>query len=195
MVLDAAEALVMEQGFGATAIDRVIERAGVTKGAFFYHFANKAALARALIERYAETDTKILKDCFDRAEGMSRDPLQQVLILVGLLREIVAGLTGPNPGCLFASFVYEARLFDDDTLKVARDAMLAWRERLRVKFEEAMARRKPRVPVDAESLADLLNVILEGAFVQSRLYAEPGAMADQLGHYRNYLELLFGDEP
>ena len=192
-ILDAAEALIMEQGFGATAIDRVIARAGVTKGAFFYHFENKAALARALVDRYAESDGRILEDCIGRAEAMSRDPLQQVLILVGLLREMAAGMKGPNPGCLFASFVYEAGLFDEDTLRVAREQMLAWRERLGAKLAEAMERRTPRLPVSAQSLADLLNVIVEGAFIQSRLYKEPGAMADQLGHYRDYLELLFAD--
>ena len=44
-IMDAAERLILEQGFGGTSIDRVIEGAGVTKGTFFYNFRTKTDLA------------------------------------------------------------------------------------------------------------------------------------------------------
>ena len=45
-ILDAAEALVLDHGYGATSIDQILEKTGITKGAFFYHFKSKAALAQ-----------------------------------------------------------------------------------------------------------------------------------------------------
>ena len=67
-ILDAAQALVLEQGFGGTSVDAVIESAGTTKGGFFHHFRSKQELARALVERYAAEDMALLDDLFDRAE-------------------------------------------------------------------------------------------------------------------------------
>jgi TetR/AcrR family transcriptional repressor of nem operon len=41
-IMDAAQGLILQQGFAATSIDEIIERTGVTKGAFFYHFKSKS---------------------------------------------------------------------------------------------------------------------------------------------------------
>lgn len=190
-ILDAAEALVLEQGFAASSVERVIERAGITKGSFFYHFATKADLAQALVQRYADRDAEHLERNLTRAEALARDPLQQVLVFVGLLREEAAALAGPAPGCLFASFVYEAQLFDDRTHAIIADAMARWRARFGAKLAQAIARHPPRLPVAAEGLADMIVAIFEGAFILSRVHKAPAIVAAQLDHYRNYLELLF----
>lgn len=190
-LLDAAESLVLEQGFAATSVDAVIERAGVTKGAFFHHFPAKAELARALVERYAAADAAHLDALLARAERLTRDPLQQLLLFVGLSEEAAEELAGPRPGCLFASYCYEAGLFDEGTHAVIRAAVARWRERLGAKLREVAARHPPRIDVDPEGLADLLFVIFEGAFVLSRTMDERRAVAAQLRHFRSYLELLF----
>lgn len=191
-ILDSAQALVMEQGFAATSVDAIVERAGMTKGAFFHHFESKSALARALVERYAETDERQLHDTMARAERLSRDPLDQLLLFGGFLEEFWREMEAPMNGCLFASYVYEAQLFDDHTHAVIRHAMLEWRHALARKLREAMEVHPPRVAIDPESVADLVTVIFEGAFVVARSTGESDMIADQLRHYRNYLELLFG---
>ncbi|MGE0735388.1 MAG: TetR/AcrR family transcriptional regulator [Alphaproteobacteria bacterium] len=190
-ILDAAEALVLRQGFAATSIDRVIDNAGITKGTFFYHFKTKNDLALALVDRYARMDAHNLETNLLRAEKLSRDPLQQVLIFVGLFREMLDGLTEPAPGCLFASYCVEAQLFDVQTHKVIRDAMQHWRERLGAKFDEVIARYPPHQKVAAAELADMITVVFEGGFIMSKIMTEPNLVAAQLDHYRNYLELLF----
>src|SRR5687767_15426039 len=80
-ILDAAQALILDHGFGATTVDAVVTRAGITKGAFFHHFASKAELARSLVERYAEMDRQHLAHHLERARKLASDPLQQVLLL------------------------------------------------------------------------------------------------------------------
>ena len=67
-ILDAAHGLALRRGFGATSIDRVIEAAGITKGAFFYHFDNKGELGRALVERYARYEQTLIDEFVERAE-------------------------------------------------------------------------------------------------------------------------------
>lgn len=190
-IMDAAEALILQSGFAGTSIDRIIDQAGITKGTFFYHFESKAELAHTLVERYAASDLDKLDTNMARAEQLSRDPLQQLLIFVGLFREEAAELAEPYPGCLFASYVYEAGLFDASTLATIARTFETWRGRLSAKIAAAAERHPPRFPISHESLADMLTVVFEGAFIMSMTLKEPALLADQIDHYRNYLELLF----
>ncbi len=50
-ILDAAEGLFFESGVSRTSLEQIAEAAGVTRGAIYWHFADKAALFRALHER------------------------------------------------------------------------------------------------------------------------------------------------
>lgn len=196
-LLDAAERRILDHGFAATAVDAIIEDAGVTKGAFFHHFPSKTDLAHALVERYAAADAAQLEAFMQRAERLARDPLQQLLVFVGLFEEALEEIRDPRPGCLFASFCYEAGLFDAETHAVIRGAVVHWRERLGGKLAEVAAKHPPRLEVDLQSLTDLMFVVFEGAFVLSRTMEDREALGSQLRHYRNYLELLFapGERP
>src|SRR5262245_48000912 len=53
-ILDVAERLVQERGFNGFSYADIASELGVTKAALHYHFASKADLGDALIERYAE---------------------------------------------------------------------------------------------------------------------------------------------
>lgn len=60
-LLRAAEALVREEGFAALSVERVAARAGVSKGAFFHHFATRHAMVEALLTAAAtDLETNIL---------------------------------------------------------------------------------------------------------------------------------------
>jgi TetR/AcrR family transcriptional regulator, transcriptional repressor for nem operon len=189
--MDAAQDLILQQGFAATAIDQIIERTGITKGAFFYHFKSKSDLAHALVERYAAGDAEHLERTLDRAEKLSRDPLQQVLIFVGLLQEEAGELTEPFKGCLYASYCYEAQLFTEETIGIIQSGVSYWRERFAGKLQAVLDRHPPRLPATAEELSGMILAVFEGSFVLSKALAEPQYIAEQLGQYRNYLELLF----
>lgn len=193
-ILDAAEALVLDQGFSGTSLDRVLARTGFTKGAFFYHFRSKADLARALVERYAERDRERLEAFLARAEALSGDPLDQVLLFVGQFEEVAETLGEPEPGCLFASYCYESGQFDPETIAVIGATFEVWRHRLGEKLEAVTERYPPRLPVDPAGLADLLTTVFEGAFIMAKTLKDPYIVAGQLGHYRNYLQLLFRPE-
>ena len=194
-ILDAAQQLVLEQGFGGTSVDAVIQSAGTTKGGFFHHFHSKQELARGLLERYVAEDMAFLDDLFERAERLSRDPLQQLLLFVGLQEEAADQLSGDNPGCLYASFAYERELVDELTREAIADACRRWRERTRAKLDEVVAQYPPRLDVDVDTLADEGLALFEGAYVLSRALGEPELLKGQLRHFRNYLELLFSPTP
>ena len=194
-ILDAAQALILESGFAATTVDAVIGRAGLTKGAFFHHFHSKADLAEAVMRRYAETDGAHAERILTRAETLSRDPLQQVLIAMRLFEEEAAALSQPFEGCLYASFCCEAQLFDDRVLEIIRATFAACRKRSGAKLAAAMTRHPTRFPVTPESLVDLFMAAAEGAYIISRLEQRTDVIAEQFRHLRNYFELLFEPAP
>lgn len=193
-IMDVAESLMLDHGFAATSVEAIVRGVGVTKGAFFHHFRTKTELAHALVERWARLDEEHLAENMDRAERLSRDPLQQLLLFVGLFEESMGSLSEPYPGCLLASAVHEAELFDAATHERIRDSVLTWRQRLRSKLDEVVAEHPPRLDVDLDVVADQLWSTFEGAFILSRTMREAGAVAEQLRQYRNYLELLFRDD-
>ena len=50
-VLDAAEAVFAERGFGGATTREIAERAGIAKRMLFYYFASKEVVYRAVLER------------------------------------------------------------------------------------------------------------------------------------------------
>ncbi|MEZ5100766.1 MAG: TetR family transcriptional regulator [Thermoleophilia bacterium] len=172
-ILERAQELVLDQGFAATSVDAVIAGAGVAKGAFFHHFPSKAALARSLVERWAEAEAEHYDAFMARAERLATDPLQQLLVFVGLWEEAAEGMTMSEQGCLFASFVYERGLMDAETRAVVAGGIARWRELLSAKLRQVAEAHPPRREVDLESLADELVVLFEGAFVVARALGAP----------------------
>jgi TetR/AcrR family acrAB operon transcriptional repressor len=53
-LLDAAEALFAERGVSRTSLQDIARAAGVTRGAVYWHFADKAELFNAMMERTTE---------------------------------------------------------------------------------------------------------------------------------------------
>jgi AcrR family transcriptional regulator len=49
-ILDAAAEVFDERGFSGASLSEILAKAGVTKGALYFHFASKEELAQALIE-------------------------------------------------------------------------------------------------------------------------------------------------
>lgn len=194
-ILDAASRLVVERGFGATTVDAVLEAAGTTKGAFFHHFASKAALGHALVERYAAGDHAMLEEFMARAEAASDDPAEQVVEFLRLFEETAGEIANEESGCLYVSFVQQSQLVDETTLDVIVAAVLTARERLAAKLEAAAALHPPRLDVDPTSVADLVFTTFEGAFILVRTLGDPELMRGQLSHLRRYVELLFELEP
>lgn len=190
-ILDAAEALVLERGFAGTSVDKVVERSGITKGAFFYHFKSKADLGRAFIERYADRDIAHLNATMVRAEKLSGDPLQQLLIFVGLLQEEADALLEPAPGCLFASYLYGRMEYPEDVSEITRRSLLCWRAALTRKLEQVRDLYPPHAEVDLAALADGLTAVVEGGYVMAKALGNPKALVAQFEMYKRHLELLF----
>lgn len=59
-ILDAAEQVFCEQGVAGATLEKISRAAGVTRGALYWHFADKTDLLRALHERAAPPQVEII---------------------------------------------------------------------------------------------------------------------------------------
>ncbi len=53
-ILDVATGLFLTEGYGATSIEAVAQRAGISKRTFYHRFADKAALFDAVVRRIVQ---------------------------------------------------------------------------------------------------------------------------------------------
>jgi len=193
-IMDVAQQMVLEVGLSGTSVEKVIEKADVTKSTFFYHFKTKHDLAGALIERYASDDRDHFGEFMLKAEQLSRDPLQQLLIFIGLFIEMTEQLEEPFPGCLYASYCYQSGTISADMLETIAKMMHFWRERLSNKLEYIVKLYPPKIPVEHYQVSDHLLTTFEGAFILSKIMKEPKLASEQLIQCRNYIELLFSKD-
>lgn len=67
-IIDTAVELFSELGYGETGLADVLQRAGVSKGAFYYHFDSKEAVAKAIIDEFDNRAAIAVEENFDPSE-------------------------------------------------------------------------------------------------------------------------------
>ncbi len=192
-ILATAEGLILQRGYSGTSIEELIGAAGITKGGFFYHFDGKRDLAKSLIFRYLDNDVKFFAGLAERAQSLTEDPLQQLLIFLKLMAEAMADLPGTHPGCLVASFTYEAQQFDDEIRELNAEGVLSWRRMFREHFEKVLEKYPMKIEQPLDELADMLSSVIEGGIIMSKVLNDRSILPNQLLQFRNYIRLLFGD--
>ncbi|MEW2165807.1 TetR/AcrR family transcriptional regulator [Streptomyces sp. NPDC007084] len=80
---EAAVTLIAEQGFSATTVDEIAERAGVAKGTVYYNFASKSVLFEELLRHGVGLLTASLREA---AEGTARDGGSRIDALDSMIR-------------------------------------------------------------------------------------------------------------
>ena len=101
-ILESAAQLFAERGWAHSAMQEVARRAGVTRGAVYWHFANKAHLFNAMLNQVrlppeqlaermhgcAEHDPLLtLRElCIEAIENLARDPQKQRIFTILLRR-------------------------------------------------------------------------------------------------------------
>lgn len=75
-LIEAARAIILEEGLERLSMDRVAKRAGVSKGAIMYHFPTKRHLQAALLQNYAEH----LDQEFRRHEALFEGTPEETLV-------------------------------------------------------------------------------------------------------------------
>ncbi|MEU1176225.1 TetR/AcrR family transcriptional regulator [Streptomyces sp. NPDC005820] len=84
---EAAVTLIAEQGFSATTVDEIAERAGVAKGTVYYNFASKSVLFEELLRHGVGLLTASLRQAAEDTEqrGGSKVDALDAMVRAGLV--------------------------------------------------------------------------------------------------------------
>jgi TetR/AcrR family transcriptional regulator, transcriptional repressor for nem operon len=190
-LIEAAIATVRHKGFSASSVDEICAAAGVTKGAFFHHFASKEALAVAAAGAW----TDIAEQRIFSAPELARidDPLDR---LMGHIEFRLAMLDGPAEDftCFVGTLVQEA-YNSSDPIRAACDACItAYAKRLAEDIEAAIDKYGIGHAVGALDLAYHIQAVLQGAFILAKARGSAEIARQSVAHLKRYVEMLFKKE-
>lgn len=106
-LLDAAEQVFFEKGVSGTSLDQIARRAGVTRGAVYWHFSNKVSLLEALIQRVRLP----LQQMLDELAGSCQEsyPLES---LKTTLTEALVRCESPRMRRIYTIIIFRCEFFD-----------------------------------------------------------------------------------
>jgi TetR/AcrR family transcriptional repressor of nem operon len=166
--LDVAERLVQVRGFNGVSYADVADELGVTKAALHYHFATKADLGEALIDRYTERFASAL-DKIDEDVGDARAKITAYAgIYINVLRQ--------QRMCLCGMLAAEYQTLPDAMQRaVVRffDLNEVWLERV---LDDGQRAGTVQHRGSARNAARTVIGTLEGAMLVARLHDDPARL-------------------
>lgn len=172
-ILEAALACFAANGYDATGVAEICQRAGVSKGAFYHHFASKQQVFLALLDGWLSGLDKQVAVSRGRATPFD----EALLALAGIGSQVFQQAQGQLP------------MFLEFWAKAARDPAV-WQatmepyQRYRAFFASAVAAGTAEGvlrPVDPDVAARLLVAVAVGLLLQAVLEPD-GADWDQVIH-------------
>jgi TetR/AcrR family transcriptional regulator, transcriptional repressor for nem operon len=166
--------LFTEFGFNATGLERLLQRAQVTRGSFYHFFPGKQDYALEVIDAYQayfeEHFTRILGDPL-------RSPLERLRLWMDEARRGMAR-HGFRRGCLVGNLSQELGPHDEvlgERLRAVLGHWEGWMTRL---FEEGRAAGQLPACADPVRLARIFWIGWQGAILQSRLKGDGRPMEE-----------------
>lgn len=184
--IDAATALVREQGYADTTVDDICARAGMKKGSFFHHFRSKEDLLLAAIGHWNAFTGEVFRTAPYRQLADPRDRvLGYVDFRIAILDRPVSEFT-----CLLGTLVQEVHESHPALLAAADAGMTAHVDEMVADIAAAKAACAPEADWTPESVAYFVQATLQGSFIYAKAKQGADVARSNLAHVRRYLETL-----
>jgi len=180
-ILARSAQLFNRQGYFGASLADIMRETGLEKGGIYNHFSSKEQLAL---------------ESFDYAYGLVQQRVRQALAgklnAIERLLAIVSvfqGIVEDPPvvgGCPILNTAIEADDANEALRDRARAAMDSWRSTIHRIVNKGIERQEIRPGINADEVASIFIVTLEGAIMLSNLYKDPMHMkraSDRIVHY------------
>lgn len=185
-LLAAARGLFLEKGYAATGVEEICARAGVTKGALFHHWGDKAELASEVLAEWTRAGFQAYSKAPFWKEPRAVDRLfGYVDFTIELSRQAPIG-------CLVGTFAQEAAGSDSHLRGLCARAFQDWATGFAALLDDAQREAGLVSRFDGKSMADHFVAVFEGAQVLAKARRSRTVVAEQLLHFRNYVHSLIG---
>ncbi|HEV2780666.1 MAG TPA: ScbR family autoregulator-binding transcription factor [Actinophytocola sp.] len=152
-ILDAAAEVFDERGFNGASLSDILTRAGVTKGALYFHFTSKEELARAIIDEqftvplpFVDFDNLTLQTLIDMSHALAYNLRENVRVRASVRLVVESNFANPSPEAY------------DRWIKMATDVLTAAQERGDLRKE-----------LDPEDVANWTSAVFLGIQTQSEV--------------------------
>jgi AcrR family transcriptional regulator len=186
-ILEAAFEEFYLRGFQAGSVDTIVSRAGVTKGALYHHFRDKAALGYAVVDEVVREP--LLAAYLEPLERSDGDPLAALQLALRQRADDFVGL-GIGLGCPLNNLAQEMSPLDEEFRARIAATLEAWT----AAFADALARARERGfvrdDVDARRVAAFIVAAVEGSFGAAKNADSVEVLRSNLHVLADFLETL-----
>jgi TetR/AcrR family transcriptional repressor of nem operon len=185
-LLKAAFEEIYRRGFQAASLDTILAKAGVTKGALYHHFPDKAALGYAVVD---EVVKGLLLERWGVLEPPTGDP---VTALQRILRGRAASLTTREVelGCPLNNLAQEMSPLDQQFRRGVNATFDIWRDAVAKDLERGQTEGTVRRDVDAKKIAAFVVASIEGSFGLAKGAQSAAMLRSNLEVLESFLESL-----
>lgn len=163
-ILDAAAAVFDERGFNGASLSDILARAGVTKGALYFHFTSKEELARAIVEEQFMVPLPLvdftnpgLQTLIDMSHSLAHNLRSNVRVRASFRLVVEANFADPSP-----------------------DPYLRWIESAHEVLAAAQERGEIRKDWNPKDLANWVSAVFLGVQTQSHVLTNRADVHERL---------------
>ena len=183
-LLQAASREIHRSGFRNADLDAILARAGVTKGALYYHFDNKEALGYAVVD---EVIARNLRQKWVQPLRNAKDPID---VLVRIIQSESLKREDVQRSCPLLNLSQEMSGLDEGFRRRTARVYKDWHDAMAEALREGQKRRVVRSDIDANETATFLIAAWEGYVVLGKNSQDPRMMESGQRRVSGHLESL-----
>ena len=183
-LIEAAREIFYVQGYDATSVAEMLERAEVHSGSLYHLFESKQHLLLAVLDQYKELLKPILIDPILQKEA---DPIERIFALLNGYREglIHTVFTG---GCPIGNLGLEVGDHIPEARRLVAENFDGWCGWIEAWLDEA-GNRLPG-SIDRNQLAQFILTVMEGGVMQARAHGSIDPFDASVNQLRTYIGML-----
>jgi TetR/AcrR family transcriptional repressor of nem operon len=164
-IITAGSELIARSGYGQTGLDKILKKAGVPKGSFYYYFDSKEAFGLAVIDHFA---SHMLEAVRKRLHDSALPPLER---LRGFLNSGVERLESNEckRGCLLGDLGQELAHQNEAFRKRIEAVFAEWTGEIAACLDEARASGQLPSSLNTQQVAEFVLSGWEGAILRAKV--------------------------
>ena len=189
-ILEAAFREIHLSGFQAASLEKILAKAGVTKGALYHHFPDKMALGYAVVD---EVIREYMLDQLVRPLEGASDPLDGLLDMLTQVERDLRHI-GFKLGCPLNNLAQEMSPIDEGFRRRLDKIYQEWRGAFNRALKRAQDAGLVRADIDPEKAAPFLVAAMEGIFGTTKNAQSMELFHASLEGLKDYIRSLRAEE-